>query len=441
MKENGSTLNFNNNEDDSININFVDADGSVVDTIVIPVTMENDDEEEPFVGLLNPSFCRDFREAINASPIFCYDPTYMARYHLSCAVMDRLDTCIEKLNTYGEYPGSEEDFLVFMLFAAMATDAVKEILAQLGIHKKKEPIYNSDEDYRFFSEAYINSPIYNPDVKIPTDEEFFEYFRSLSFAHPAETSRQKFKKQGEVQYSPWVIVNRDVMGLSGCEDAVGVRIYTSLKEDILDLRISFAALKEYVRSRYERISLATKWALEQIENLKTQWRKIKINREQAPIDILHEIDEALEARFERTSSVKEAIRYMECALSDESNKAAVAEYRNAIVKQLPALCDAVDNIDHELAEELCYELYKRPQRMHQMASYQLEKIFSYLGENSSPNAFSDALFGLRQAQYFSEGFAQKWVNIDVNSMSHTEIQLLVRTACYLERKEQESANE
>ena len=275
-------------------IEITDDEGNALDTISIPDKVNIDDSNDnSFEGLLNPSFCRDFREAINASPIFSEDPKYMARYHLSCAVMDRLDTCIEKLNTYGEYPDSEEDFLVFMMFAAMATDAVKEILAQLGIHKKKDPIYNSDEDYRFFSEAYINSPIFNADVKIPTDEEFFEYFRSLSFAHPAETSRQKFKKQGEVQYSPWVIVNRDVARLRGYEDAVGVRIYTSLKEDILDLRISFSALKEYVRSRYERIFLATTWALEQIENAKAQWRKNKINREQTPTDILHEIDKVL----------------------------------------------------------------------------------------------------------------------------------------------------
>ena len=424
-------------DNETLNINIVDADGNVMDTLTIPIGEQVETDEVDFAGLLNPSFCRDFREAINASPIFCYDPKYMARYHLSCAVMDRLDTCIEKLNTYGEYPESEEDFLVFMMFASMATDAVKEILAQLGIHKKKDPIYNSDEDYKYFREAYLNSTIYNPDADIPTDEEFFQHFRSLSFAHPAETSRQKFLRKNETQYSPWVIVNRDVMRLRGYEDEVGVRIYTSLKEDILDLRISFGTLKEYVKSRYERISLATKWVYEQIESVKTEWRKTKINREQAPVDVLREIDKALDARFERTDSVKEAIRYMECELSNEANRSSVEEYRNAIIERIPALCDAVDNLDHELAEELCYELYKRPWKMHQMAGYQLEKIFCNLGEYGS----SDVLFGLRQAQCFSEGFAKKWVNIDVNIMSHTEIRLLVRTACYLERRAQEASSE
>lgn len=143
-------------------------DGNVFDNVTVPDEVDknaiSDSCEKAFDGLLNPSFCREFREAINSSPIFSEDPKYMAKYHISCAVMDRLDTSIEKLNKYGDYPDSEEDFLVFMMFASMATDAVKEILAQLGICKKKDPIYNSDEDYKYFREAYLNSSIFNPDV-------------------------------------------------------------------------------------------------------------------------------------------------------------------------------------------------------------------------------------------------------------------------------------
>ena len=146
-------------------IRITDPDGNVFDTITAPDEVDknviSDNCEIEFGGLLNPSFCRNFREAINSSPIFSGDPKYMAQYHLSCAVMDRLDTCIDKLNKYGDYPDSEEDFLVFMMFASMATDAVKEILSQLGICKKKAPIYNSDEDYKYFREAYLKATPHN----------------------------------------------------------------------------------------------------------------------------------------------------------------------------------------------------------------------------------------------------------------------------------------
>lgn len=117
-------------------IQITDSDGNVFDTITVPDEVDekaiSDNCEIEFKVLLNPSFCQSFREVINSSPIFCGEPKYMSQYNLSCAVMDRLDTCIEKLNAYGDYPESKEDFLVFMMFASMVTDAVKEILSQLG---------------------------------------------------------------------------------------------------------------------------------------------------------------------------------------------------------------------------------------------------------------------------------------------------------------------
>ncbi len=87
---------------ESLSIQIIDFGGNIVDTKIIPLDGQFSEDTENTNMLLNPSFCREFCEAINASPIFCYDPTYMSHYHLSCAVMDRLDPCIEKLNTYGE---------------------------------------------------------------------------------------------------------------------------------------------------------------------------------------------------------------------------------------------------------------------------------------------------------------------------------------------------
>lgn len=95
-------------------IEISDDKGNVLDEIIVPDEVDSTNtNDDLFAGWLNPSFCRDFRESINSSPIFSEDPKYMARYHLSCAVMDRLDTCIEKLNTYGDYPDSEEDLRTY----------------------------------------------------------------------------------------------------------------------------------------------------------------------------------------------------------------------------------------------------------------------------------------------------------------------------------------
>lgn len=67
------------------------------------------------------------------------------------------------------------------------------------------------------------------------------------------------------------------------------------------------------------------------------------------------------------------------------------------------------------------------------------KIFYYLDERSEIiDPYSNEAWGLKQAEDFANGFAKKWVKIDVETMQYDEIKLLIYTACYLERKEQTS---
>ncbi|GIN23404.1 hypothetical protein J1TS3_45380 [Siminovitchia fordii] len=41
-------------------------------------------------------------------------------------------------------------------------------------------------------------------------------------------------------------------------------------------------------------------------------------------------------------------------------------------------------------------------------------------------------------QHFANEFAQKWVKINIDNMNADEIKLLVRIACYFEKKEEEN---
>ena len=419
-------------------INLVDGNNEIFDSIEIPDDTSVDIPES-HGGFMNQKICREFRETISSSPIFSYDPKYLAQYNLCCAVMDRLDTCVERLNKYGEYPESEEDFLVFMMFACMTIDAVKEILSELGVHSKKAPIYGTEEDYKFFKEIYTKSRIYNPNAEIPDDDKFFEYLRSLMFAHPFETSRPKFLKKDEKQYSPWVIVNYSVVAFSECPNSVGVRIYTNQTEDIIDLRMPFDVLKDYIKSRYERLAMATAWAREQIATAVGEWRKTKVSRGKTPLDTLIEIDQILSSRYVRCYSCKEAITCLGSQLTIEENRGSVERFRNAIISEIPAISDAVDALDNELIEEIFDHIFARPAKMHPMAHYQLEKIFTYLHDKTEPYVVSsDERWALGQADAFANQFAKKWVTIQACNMPYNEIKLLVRTACYLERQEQEA---
>ena len=260
-------------------------------------------------SFLNPKISEDFRKSINASDIFTYSDKYKENFNLLCVVMDRVETCVSYLNEHEDYPNSEEEFLSFMMFGTMLVDAIKEINKRLNIHINKE------DDYCFFSEICCNEPLNISKKECPTDDKFFEYFRALTFAHPYETSRPKFLKKGEIQYSPWVIANKYLSGLFGMEDAVGVRIYSNMQDDIIDLRMPFQTLKNYINSRYEQMNFATAWFKEKLELEKEIWKKQKINRKQSPVEVLKEIANILDSRYMNCQDVERAIEYLECELT------------------------------------------------------------------------------------------------------------------------------
>ena len=375
-----------------------------------------------------PQLSRDFRNVINNSPIFLYDEQYKNHYSLACVVMDRLDTCIEYLNKHITYPKNEEDFLSFMMFTCMIVDAVKQILKDLGIE-------SLSKESKYFRKVCLGRPLNLSEEDCPTDDKFFEYFRSLTFAHPFETSRPKFFQKGEIQYSPWVIVNSPVGVFNGISDAIGVRTYSNKCDDILDLQLSFATLKEYIKSRYECICLATKWAEYAVSKEESKWRRQKLNRVQEPIDIYREILKVLISRYHEVYDIEKAINYLECINTVENNKKAVNQFRNALIEKIPAVCDAVEDLDYNLMVEILDDvIHARPPKMHNGAHYQLEKIFTYLRED---NNYSDNYkWGLEQTQNFYEGFAKNWVIIKPFEMSCNEIKLLVSVACYIEKMNQ-----
>ncbi len=375
-----------------------------------------------------PQLSKNFRNVINESPIFIHDEQYKNHYNLVCVVMDRLDTCVEYLNKHITYPKSEEDFLSFMMFSCMMVDAVKQILKDLNIE-------NQNNESKFFREICLGRPLSLSYEECPSDDKFFEYFRSLTFAHPFETNRPKFFQMKEIQYSPWVIVNPSLKAFHGIPDAVGVRIYSNKCDDILDLRISFTIIKEYIKSRYESIRFATKWAEHAIVKEKDKWIKQKVNRVQEPIDIFREISKILKSRYEEVYVIEKVINYLECISTIENNKNAVNQFRNAIIDTIPAVCNSVENLDNESCIEILDDIiHARPKKMHHGAHYQLEKIFTYLIEGSYGE---NNKWGLVQAQCFSEAFAKKWVTIKPYEMSSDEIKLLASVACYMEKLDQE----
>lgn len=376
---------------------------------------------------LNPDVYREFRNAFNETPLFMYNEEYKTCFNLFCAVTDRLESCIEYLNGHAETPKTEEDFLSFVMFSCMVLDAVKHVLKQLDIEKIDKIDY--------FQNICLSKPLNIEKHKCPTDDKFFEYLRSIMFAHPFETNRPKFFMKHEIQYSPWVIANNPATKFRGIKDGVGVRIYSNKFDEIKDLIFSFDVLKKYIKSQYLLLDLATEKVKEIVSLKEIEWKKHKINRSLDYLDILKEIKDILKLRHEEYYDVETVIRYMGCKNTLKENLTSVERFKQGIIEIIPDLCNAIDSLNYEMAtEKLDYILHQRPWKMHSMANYQLGKIYCDLNETQ---IVSKREWALEQVELFSKEFAKKWVTIIPQEMSFDEIKLLVTVSCYLEKIEQE----
>lgn len=386
--------------------------------------------------LLDAEICRRFRNAINESPIISNEMPDL--YNLSCAVMDRLDTAVKYLNANWEYPKTEEAFMCFFLFACMLNDGVDNIYKKTIGGKPKCNI-----EKKHFGKFCKMEPLSFEDSEVPADEDFFEHFRSLVFAHPYGTNRKKsFKDKFGNQVSPWVVLTCHTFEMYKIPEPIGVRLYASMKDgdgnDLHDIMVSFPAIKDFLADKYSALDEVTSWIKNESEKVYAKWKEQKINREQAPCDILKEICKILDSRHESTYSIEEMIAYLETPLSDMRNKKSVEEYRKYLIGTIPKLCDCVENLDSAGQYEQERKTNEfNPLGLHQMAYYELEKIFSYLSEKSMYiPAGSDEEWGLKMAQAFYDEFAYKWVFIDVHNMNYAEIKMLVLVALFMECKEQ-----
>jgi hypothetical protein len=398
--------------------------------------MKNKTKQQSFIKqtFLDEKIIQNFRNIINSTRIFNNLIKHKNRYNLICAVIDRINSAVIYLNQHSAHPKSEEEFIFFLVYSCILKDGIYKLYENV-FHKL--PTLQGEKRYFINASNYFD-PIFDENT-CPNDDMFFEYLRSVTFAHPFDTKfrNRPFLKNGESQCSPWVIVN-SMFSNFGKDDAVGVRVYSNIEErDLYDIQISFTAVKEYIKARYLCLIELMEWAKSEVIEQNNQWKATKVFRSENPIETVKSIKEILCSRFENIYLISVVEKYLFCELTCQSNLENVSKYRNAIIATLSRICDCVDNLDYESLDKELSILYVTPKKMHPHAHYQLEKIFCYLiqrSENIEPD--SDEEWGLIQANAFSQHFAKKWVYIDVKTMSYDEIHLLVSTACYLEALEQ-----
>lgn len=233
------------------------------------------------------------------------------------------------------------------------------------------------------------------------------------------------------------------------KDGVGVRIYSNKFNEILSLRYSFNTLKEYIQSRYNLIKNFIKWAKNKNQEYIEKWKKRKVNRNQTSLQILQEIKEIIKERCEQSPvtdyDVYRAIQYLSCKVNDGKNTDVINKYRNILQSKVVHLCNAIENYDFSLNNDFVED--ESSQFLQVLSSelnysyddfyYHIDKIDNYLPDtNEIYNNTIDSEYikwGMNCVLEFAKEFAQKYVEIDIYSMSYLEIKLLVRIACYFER--------
>lgn len=317
----------------------------------------------------------------------------------------------------------------------MLKDGVEELLKNTVCNGQK---YKSTEKV-YFKECCEGGPFWLLDEQCLTDDEFFEYFRAIAFAHPFKTDRNKVieRRMGK-QVSPWVSILSVPNDGVNTHKSVGVYFYSTKKDpngnDAHYVMFSFESLVGYIQSKYEQIVFAKQWVKRIIVERMNEWRKDTINRDKSAVDILLQIRSINLRRFRSAYYTDEMIRYLQQPLSDNRNEKAVAKYRKYLISRIPNLCDAVEEVNFEKQCTIEDEMLRfTPSKIHGGWRYQLEKIYGDLNEENP----GDVLIGYYQTNRFQEDFAQKWVRIDTDKMGFTEIRLLVTVACFLEKQEQE----
>lgn len=372
---------------------------------------------------LDPKIAQNFRKTINSSEIFRKSEKLKERFNLICVVMDRIGSAVNYLNEHSDDPQTEEDLICFLVYACMVKDAISKLYESVYQHK---PTYVTQKKY--FCDVKQYGKMVFTEETCPTDDMFFEYLRSMAFAHPFQTDKRgrPFIDVGEKQYCPWVIVHGAY---------VGIRVYTSSDKFVIeDLTFAFDNLKAYIKERYEYLKEMTTWAEQEIAEQNVEWAQHKVKRSEDVFETIASIKEIYDERFYEPYEIEKIERHLKCEVTIPENIENISKYRDALKQSVEKICDALDNVEECDLASATDDIFAWPRNGHQMMHYQLEKIMCYLGERTDS---WDRIWGLKQAEAFSKEFAKKWFIFDFDKMSDEEIQLTVSAACYLEYMEQE----
>ncbi len=406
---------------------------------------------------LDKNIIADFRNVLNSSPIFYAEEEFKSNWNFICAMMDRVDSSVNYINSFNiSHFDTEESLINFLTYCCIINDSIVELFTSI---KPLNEFYKSKikEQSKYFKndfDRFMNLYNKNADKTICSDDKFFEFIRSISFAHPLDTSRAKFIKQNDKLFSPFVFVNN--LFHYEIKNPIGIAIYTLIDDETIYFWFSADNVINYIRNKYKLFEKATKWFTGQIVKYSNKWSETKVNRNLSDIEILNNIKNILNERYCDSYYIDETIKLLKCVPSDIRNKGNVTKYKNALLRAFPGLYDWIDSLQNEdlYPTEFFHLLDPTPKVLYPQADYELSKIFSYLNDEIidyksyinnrniyiKTNGDIDVCnfeWGLIQAERFFKTLGNKYIKFDLSNInSATEIRLLTRTALFMEDQKQ-----
>lgn len=369
---------------------------------------------------LNNDVLNRLRQKINEQRSISYEKTlhfknnkYRA-WDKICAIMDRLDDTVCYLNwlrlNSGKYKSSAFDFYDFMNNASVVIDCIKELVKIFEVPNDK--IKNST--------AIFNQ--LGSDGK-GTDEQYFEYLRSLCSVHPVETSRHKGYQDNDFECSPYVLWNNGtILGNDDCD--IYAVVYTSKEGDTNKrVRIYISQIFEYVKTRVDFVEEITnaisKYQKQVIYNLKNK----PIKKEKDFVNYIEYLKNLYKEQTERYGSdsfypFNFIINLFELKLSNSSNQDKMSLYLNALkyaigfehnrmqsMTNVGYVNNGLLNPKHNDETSLYIELYSPNSGNDEIRkySYSFEKI-NYLSYDSGYDNIKWAYIQLKKARIFLDNY-------------------------------------
>lgn len=369
---------------------------------------------------LDDNLRKNFRDKINSTNVFYTWNEYEPKWNLICAVMDRVDHTVGILNNKLILNSKDiaHDTIIALVYIDILVKSIKELMTNLNVK------YPLSTDTTIFNKLGKGSG---------TDDRFFNYIRTLAFAHPVNaTEHRSYISEGEVKYCPYIMDDK----IFGKKGDINVRVYSSVDNSFVMENFPFMQLVQYAKKRYELLNVL----LDRVDNIIKDYIALLRARTiivTTPIETLKRIIDEAEYRKDEflLGDFKNAYSILTTPITNTKNETAVKDFRDAIEQTISELASAYQKVDSAEIENCSFFKALDFSYHDELSGYSY--AYSKVKDHLSPdNSNRDIIFGFAMLNELRE-FTNQYVEID-DGISLDEIQLLIDTAIYLFEKKYRS---